>query len=41
MNFACSQAADILARFSTDLVAFENALELAVVECVRLRLNLS
>ena len=35
MNFfARSQAADILARFSTDLAAFENALELAVVECV-------
>ncbi len=33
MNFfARSQAADILARFSTDLAAFENALELAVVE---------
>jgi len=35
MNFfARSQAADILARFSTDLAAFEKALELAVVECV-------
>jgi ATP-binding cassette, subfamily B, bacterial len=35
MNFfARSQAADILARFSTDLAAFENALELAVVKCV-------
>ncbi len=31
--FARSPAADILARFSTDLAAFETALELAVVEC--------
>lgn len=31
--FARSPAADILARFSTDLTAFETALELAVVEC--------
>ncbi len=42
MNFfSRSQAADIGARFSTDLAAFENALDLAVVECVLPALELA
>jgi ATP-binding cassette subfamily B protein len=38
--FARASAADIGARFSTDLASFENALDLAVVECVLPALDL-